>query len=74
VNAPACDPGDLGVAHGAEPALEHPEKAKSPRPPERSSHMVSFTFFEVVFIGGIIRISGALDLDVPLNGRATGEE
>jgi hypothetical protein len=74
VYAPACDPGDLGVACGTDPALEHPEKAKSPCPPKRSCHMVAFAFFEVGFIGGIIRISGALDLDVPLNGRATGEE
>jgi hypothetical protein len=44
VNAPARDPGDLGVAHGAEPALERPEKAKSPRTPKRFRHMVSFAF------------------------------
>src|ERR1700733_2735697 len=30
--------------------------------------MVSFAFLEVGFIDGIVRISGALDLDVPLNG------
>jgi Group II intron, maturase-specific domain len=58
VYAPACDPGDLGVAYGTDPALEHPEKAKSPCPPKRSCHMVAFAFFEVGFIGGIIRISG----------------
>jgi len=74
VKAPARDPGDLGVAHGAEPALEHPEKAKSPCPPKRSRHIISFAFFEVGFMGRIVRIGGALDLDVPLNGRATGEE
>ena len=73
VNAPTRDPGDLGVAHGTEAALELPEKAKSPRPPKRSRHMVSFAFFEVGFVDRIVRISGALDLDVPLNGRATGE-
>ena len=44
VYAPACDPGDLGVTHGAESALEPPEKAKSPRPPKRSRHIVSFAF------------------------------
>jgi hypothetical protein len=74
VNAPARDPSDLGVAHGAEPALELPEKAKSPRTPKRFRHMVSFAFFEVGFMGRIVGISGALDLDVPLNGRATGEQ
>src|SRR5450755_2314413 len=74
VNTPARDPGDLGVAHGTGFALELPEKAKSPRPPQRSRHMVSFAFLEVGFIGGIVRVSGTLDLDVPLNGRATGEQ
>jgi len=74
VNAPAGDPGDLGVAHRAGATLELPEKAKSPRPPKRFRHMVSFAFFEVSFLGRIVRISGALDLDVPLNGRATGEQ
>ena len=72
--APACDPGDLGVAHGAEPALEPPEKAKSPRTPKRFRHMILFALFEVGFIGHVVRISGALDLNVPLNGRATGEQ
>ena len=74
VNAPARDRSDLGVAHGAEPALELPEKAKSPRAPKRFRHMVSFAFFEVGFMGRIVGISGALDLDVPLNGRATGKQ
>ena len=74
VNAPACDPGDLGVAHGAESALEPPEKAKSPRPAKRSRHMISFAFFEVGFMGRIVGISGTLDLNVPLNGRGTGEQ
>jgi hypothetical protein len=74
VNAPTCDPGDLDAAQGAEPTLERPEKAKSPRPPKRSCHMVSFAFFEVGFIGRIVGIGGALDLNVPLNGRATGEQ
>jgi hypothetical protein len=74
MKAPTRDPGDLGVAHGTEPALELPEKAKSPRTPKRFRHMICFALFEVGFIDGIVRISGALDLDVPLNGRATGEE
>jgi hypothetical protein len=74
VNAPARDPSDRGVAHGAEPALERPEKAKSPRTPKRFRHMVSFAFFEVGLMGRIVGISGALDLDVPLNRRATGEQ
>src|SRR5258708_7652925 len=74
MNAPSRDPSDLGVAQGAEPALKLPEKAKSPRTPKRFRHMVSFAFFEVGFMGRIVGISGALDLDVPFNGRATGEQ
>lgn len=74
VNAPARDPGDFGVAYGADPALELPEKAKSPRTPKRSRHIVPFAFLEVSLMGRIIGISVALDLDVPLNGRAAGEQ
>ena len=74
MKTPTRDPGNPGVAHGAGPALELPEKTKSPRPPKRFRHMICFAFFEVGFIDEIVRISGALDLDVPLNGRATGEE
>ena len=74
MEAPARDPGDLGVAHGAEPTLDMPEKAKSPSTLKRFRQIVSFAFFEVGFVGRIVRISGALDLDVPLNGRVTGEQ
>ena len=74
MEAPARDPGDLGVAHGGEPTLDMPEKAKSPSTPKRFRQIVSFAFFEVGFVGRIVRISGALDLDVPLNGRVTGEQ
>ena len=73
VNAPARDPGDLGVAHGAEPALKLPEKAKSPRTPKRFRHMSSFAFLEVGFTSRIVRVGFAFDLNVSLNGSATGE-
>ena len=63
----------FGVAYGTEAALELPEKAKNPRTPKHFCHMISFAFFEVGFMGRIVRVSGALDFDVPLNGRATGE-
>src|SRR3984957_14937223 len=56
MNAPARGPGDLGVAHRTGPALESPEKAKSPRPPKRFRHMVSSAFLEVGFIDGIVRV------------------
>ena len=74
VKAPSRDPSDFDIANSAEPTLFHPEKAKSPRTPKRFRHMISFAFLEVGFMGRIVRISGALDLDVPLNGRATGEQ
>ena len=74
MKAPTRDPGDLSVAHGTEPALELPEKAKSPRTPKRFRHMICFAFFEVGFIDGIVRISGALDLDMSLDGRVTSQQ
>ena len=77
LKAPTRDPGDLRVADGTGPTLELPEKARSPRTPKRFRHMICFAFFEVRVrrrIDGIVRTSGALDLNVPLNGRATGEE
>src|SRR5260370_7831213 len=67
VYAPACDQGDLDVADGTDPALEHPEKAKSPCPPKRSCHMVAFAFFEVGFIGGFMLIVGALRATLTFN-------
>ena len=73
VNAPTRDPGDLGVAHGTGPALELPEKAKSPRTPKRFRHMISFAFLEVGFTSRIVRVGFAFDLNVSLNGSATGE-
>jgi len=74
VSAPSCVPSDFSAAYGAESALFIPEKAKSMRAPKRVLHVICFAFLEVGFIDGIVRISGALDFDVPLNGRATGEE
>jgi len=36
--------------------------------------MISFAFFEVGFVGWIVRVGFAFDLNVSLNGRATGEQ
>jgi hypothetical protein len=47
MKTPTRDPGNPGVAHGAGPALELPEKAKSPCTPKRFGHMIRFAFFEV---------------------------
>ena len=71
---PTRDPGDSLLAYSAEPGLFVPEKAKSPRTPKRFRHMISFAFFEVGFMGRIVGISGALDLNVSFDGRATGEQ
>jgi hypothetical protein len=62
MKAPTRDPGDLGIAYGAGPTLELPEKAKSPRTPKRFRHMICFAFFEVGFIDGIVRLAALLTL------------
>src|ERR1700737_5625118 len=72
MKAPACDPGDCCMALGAEAALFIPEIAKSAGTPERFQHVSPFAFFEVGFIGWIVRVSFAFDLDVSFNGSALG--
>ena len=72
MKAPACDPGDFCIALGAKPALFMPEIAKSAGTPERFQHVSPFPFFEVGFIGWIVRVSFAFDLDVPFDGSALG--
>ena len=74
MKAPACEPGDFYVALGAESTLFIPEIAKSTGTPKRFQHVSPFPFFEVGFIGWIVRVGFAFDLDVSLNGRATGEQ
>ena len=74
MNTPARDPGDLGVAHGTGSALELPEKAKCSSTPKRRRHMIRFAFLEVGFVGGVVWVGFAFDLDVSLNGRATEEQ
>ncbi len=74
MKTPSRDSGDLSVARGAEPALKLPEIAKSSRAPKRFRHMISFAFFEVGLIEGIVWVTFAFDLGVSLNGRATGEQ
>ena len=73
MNAPTRDPGDLGVAHGTGPALELPEKAKRTSTTKRCRHMLSFAFLEVGFTSRIVRVGFAFDLNVSLNGSATGD-
>ena len=71
MNAPAGDPGDLGIANSAEAALLHPEKAKSFGAPERVQHVKTFPLFEIGFIRGVVRVGFAFDFNVSFNGCAT---
>ena len=73
MKTPSRDPSDFHVAHGAETTLQVPEKAKGSSTPKRCRHMIAFAFLEVGFIGRIVRVGFALDLNVSLNGSATGE-
>ena len=72
MQAPTRNPGDFGIALRAESALFMPEIAKSAGTPERFQHVSPFTFFEVGFIGWIVRVSFAFDLDVSFDGSALG--
>ena len=72
MKAPACDPGDLCIALRAESTLFMPEIAKSAGTPERFQHVSPFAFFEVGFIGWIVRVSFAFDFDVSFDGSALG--
>ena len=72
MTAPTCDPGNALVAHGATSALFIPEIAKSASTPEGVPQVVRFAFFEVGFIGRIVRVGFASDFDMSFNGRAHG--
>src|ERR1700738_1406145 len=72
MRAPACDPSDFCIALRAESALFIPEIAKSTSTPKRFRHVSPFAFFEVGFIGWIVRVSFAFDLDVSFDGSALG--
>ena len=69
---PACDPGDFCMAQRAESTLFIPEIAKSTSTPKRFQHVSPFAFFEVGFMGWIVRVSFAFYLDVSFDGSALG--
>ena len=71
MKAPAGDPGDFCIAQRAESTLFIPEKAKSAGTPKRFQHVSPFPFFEVGFIGWIVRVGFAFDLNVSFDGSAT---
>ena len=70
MKAPTGNPSNSLVAHGAISALFIPEIAKSASTPEGVPQMVRFAFFEVGFIGRIVRVGFAFDFNVSFNGRA----
>ena len=72
MKAPAGDPGDCCMAQRAESTLFIPERAKSAGTPKRFQHVSPFPCFEIGFIGWIVRVSFAFDLDVSFDGGALG--
>ena len=74
MQAPPREASDLGIAHRAEAALFRPEEAKKTRAPKRVSHMIPFTFLEVDFIGRIVGIRIASNLDMSTYGSGAGRE
>jgi tetratricopeptide (TPR) repeat protein len=74
MQAPARDPSDFCIALRAESTLFMPEIAKSAGTPKRFQHVSPFAFFEVGFIGWIVRVGFAFYLDVSFDGSALGVE
>jgi hypothetical protein len=72
MQAPARDPSDFCMALCAESTLFIPEVAKSTGTPKRVQHVSPFAFFEVGFMGWIVRVSFAFNLDVSFDGSARG--
>ena len=72
MQAPARDPSDFCIALRAKSTLFMPEIAKSARTPKRVQHVSPFAFFEVGFIGWIVRVGFAFHLDVSFDGSALG--
>ena len=72
MKAPTGNPGNSLVAHGARSALFIPEIAKSASASKGVPHMVCLAFFEVGFVGRIVRVGFAFDFNVSFNGRAYG--
>jgi len=72
VQAPSCNPRNWCIADRAEPALFVPDIAKGTSAPKCCPHMISFAVLEVGFVGRVVGISFAFNLDVSLDGRAFG--
>src|SRR5271166_6041012 len=74
VKAPPRESGDFCMARRAEAALFIPEIAKDTRTPKRVLHTIRFAFFEVGFIGRIVGVRVAFNLDMSLVGGVTGQQ
>jgi hypothetical protein len=74
VKAPSGQTSDFGVAHRAEAALFRPEKAKKTGAPKRVPHMIPFAFLEMGFIGRIVGIRIASNLDMSTYGSGASRE
>jgi hypothetical protein len=68
VKVPPGETSDFGVAHRTEASLFKPEKAKKTGAPKRVPHMIRFAFLEVGFIGRIVGIRIASNLDMSTYG------
>ena len=74
MKAPSGETGDSGITHRAETALFIPKKAKKTRAPKRVLHMIRFTLFEIGFIGRIVGVRVASDLDMSTYGSVAGRQ
>src|SRR5260370_12103136 len=74
MQAPARDTSDFCSALGGKFTVLMPEIAKSAGTPKRFPHVSPFAFFEVGFIGWIVRVGFAFNLDVSFDGSALGVE
>jgi hypothetical protein len=72
VQAPSCSPRYWCIADRAKPALLVPDIAKCTSAPKCFPHVISFAILEVGFIGRVVGISFAFNLDVSLDGSAFG--
>ena len=74
VKKPPGEAGESGVARNAKTALFIPKKTKKTRTLKRTLHMICFAFLEVGFIGRIVGVRLAFDLDMPTNGSVSGQQ
>jgi hypothetical protein len=74
MKAPSGETGDSGLTHRAETVLFVPEKAKKTGASKRIPHMIRFTLFEIGFIGRIVGVRVASNLDMSTYGSVAGRQ